>query len=103
MYEKNCHDDTSIIISYRRAGRPSMLSADLTAEVKAIIENLRIAGCAISRKVVISVGNGVLASKCPEMLARNGGSINLSIKWARNIMKSMNWTRRTTCNESSFV
>ena len=71
--------------------------------MKSIIENLRIAGCAISRKVVISVGNGVLASKCPEMLARNGGSINLSIEWARDIIKSMNWARRRAITSGKRV
>ena len=33
------------------------------------------AGCEISRKVVIAVGNGALASKCPEKISR---------KWERN-------------------
>ena len=85
-------DPTSIPFS--RAGRPSLLSETLTTEIKVILENLRISGCAITRKVVIAVGNGVLASKCPDKMSRNGGSIELSIKWARNILKSMNWTRR---------
>ena len=71
-----------------------MLSDVLMTETKLILTNLRIAGCAISTKVVISVGNGVLACKCPERLAINGGSITLWIKWARNLLKSMNWSRR---------
>ena len=71
-----------------------MLSDVLMTEIKLILTDLRIAGCAISRKVVISVGNGVLACKCPERLAINGGSITLSIKWAQNLLKSMNWSRR---------
>ena len=43
----------------------------------------RTAGCSISRKVVNSVGNGVLQAKCPEEMGRNGGKITLSVKWAR--------------------
>ena len=34
-----------------------MFSDELTTEIKVILENLRAAGCSISRKVVISVGN----------------------------------------------
>ena len=63
-------------------------------EIKQILSNLRVARCAISRKVVISVGNGVLSSRCPDKMARNGGNITLSIKWTRHILKSMNWVKR---------
>ena len=41
-----------------------MLSDELTTVIKAILQNLRTAGCSISRKVVISVENGVLQAKC---------------------------------------
>ena len=84
----------NVDISWKRVGRPNLLSEELTSEVKLILQNLRIAGCGISRKVVISVGNGVLQAKCPEKLARNGGSIELSVKWARGILKSMDWSKR---------
>ena len=71
----------------------------LMTEIKLILTNLPIAGCAISRKIVISVGNGVLACKCPEGLAINGG-----IKWARNLLKSMKKRHnRETSHESFFI
>ena len=35
-----------------------------------------------------------LAPPCPKKLANNGGSINLSIKSARNILKSLDWVER---------
>ena len=40
------------------------------------------------------MGNGVLASRCPEKMSRNGGKIDLTVKWARGILKSMNWVKR---------
>ena len=40
------------------------------------------------------MGNGVFASRCPEKMSRNGGKINLTVKWARGILKSMNWVKR---------
>ena len=42
--------------------RPSLLAEELTTEVKVILNNLRTFGYAISRNVVISVGNGVLST-----------------------------------------
>ena len=79
----------AVEIAWKSVGRPIMLS-----EVKLILHNLRMAGCGISRKVVISVGNGVMQAKCPEKLAKNGGPITLSVKWARGILKSMDWSKR---------
>ena len=51
-----------VLFSLPRLGRPPTLSDDLITEIKLILNNLVIAGCAISRKVVISLGNGVLAA-----------------------------------------
>ena len=59
------NDGGATLADWRRIGRPSMLSNELTTEIKIIFQNLRTAGCSISRKVVISVGNGVLQAKCP--------------------------------------
>ena len=74
-------------------GKPALISEELSTEIKQILSNLRVAGCSISRKVVISVGNGVLASRCPEKMSRNGGKINLNVKWASGILKcTMNRT-----------
>ena len=75
-------------------GKPTLISEELSTEIKQILSNLRVAGCSISRKVVISVGNGVLASRCLEKMSRNGGKINVTVKWARDILKSMNWVKR---------
>ena len=75
-------------------GKPVLISEELSTEIKQILSNLRVAGCSVSRKVVISVGNGVLASRCREKMSGNGGKINLTVKWARDILKSMNWVKR---------
>lgn len=77
-----------------RAGRPAMLKDEYTTEIKAILHNLRASGGAISRKTVIAVGNGVLSVRCPELMTKNGGNIKLSTKWARGVLKSMDWVKR---------
>ena len=81
-------------ISFKGPGLPSMASQELTAEIKMILHNLRITGCAISRKTTIVAGTGVLQSKSPEVLLKNGGSIKLTTKWASEILKSMEWSNR---------
>ena len=81
-------------IPFKGPGRPSMVPHELTAEIKMILYYLQIAGCAISKKTTIVVGNGVLQSKSPEVLLKNGGSIKLRTKWARRILKYMEWSKR---------
>ena len=44
------------------AGMPPLVSQDLMTEIKSILSNLRINGCAITREVVIAVANGVLST-----------------------------------------
>ena len=67
---------------------------ELTTEVKSILHNLRISGRAVTRKTVIAIGNGVLKVRCLEMLEENDGSITLTTKWARGVLKSLDWVNR---------
>ena len=53
-----------------------------------------IAGSAISRKTAIPIETGVLQSESPKVLLKNGGSIKLTTKWACEILKSMEWSKR---------
>ena len=53
--------------------KPALISEEVSTEIKQILSNLRVAGCSVSRKVVISVGNGVLGSRRAEKMSRNGG------------------------------
>ena len=54
----------------------------------------RAAGTAISRRIVMAIGNGVVRSNSPTLLKENGGSLELTEDWARGVIKSMNWTKR---------
>ena len=48
------------------------------------------AGTAISRCIVMAIGNGVLKSNNPKVLKENGGSLQLTEDWAKGVLKSMN-------------
>ena len=71
-----------------------MVSDEIVTEIKAILHNLCVSGGAVTRKTVIAIGDGVLSSRCPEKLAKNGGSVTLTTKWARGILKSLDWVKR---------
>ena len=70
------------------------MSNELTTQVKSVLHNLRVSGGAVTRKTVIVIGNGVLKARCPEILAENGGSITLTTKWARGLLKSLDWVKK---------
>ena len=80
-------------------GRPPMVSDGVVTKVKAILHNIRLSGGVITRKTTIAVGNGVLSSRCPDKIARNGGNITLTANWTRSIMKSMGWVKRRDTTE----
>ena len=77
-----------------RQGRPYKMNGELTTEVKSIVYNLRVSGGAVARKTVIPLDNGVLKARCPKMLEENGGSTTLTTKWARGVLKSLDWVKR---------
>ena len=43
---------------------------------------------------LISIGNRVLRSRCPEKLTNSSGSVTLTTKCARGILKSLDWVKR---------
>ena len=61
---------------------------------KSILHNLRVSGGAVTRRTVIAIGNEVLKARCLEMLEENDGSLTLTTKWARGVLKSLCWIKR---------
>ena len=52
------------------------------------------AGGLISRKMVIAIGTGVIKANFPSKLKDFGGHIVLTERWARGLLKSMEWSKR---------
>ena len=59
---------------FKRKSQPNLLSYNLAANVKIIMIGTRAAGTAISRRIVMAIGNGVVKSNNPILLKENGGS-----------------------------
>ena len=70
--------------TFKRKGRPNLLSDHLMKKVKAIIIGTRAARTAINRRIGIAIGNGVVRSNNPAMLKDNGGPLELTEDWERH-------------------
>ena len=79
---------------FKKKGRPNLVSDDFMKKIKTIMIGTGAAGTAISRRIVMAIGNGLVRLNCPTLLNENGGSLELNEDWARRVMKSLNWTKR---------
>ena len=79
---------------FKKKGRPNLVSDDFMKKIKTIMIGTRTAGTAISRRIVMTIGNGVVRSNSPTLLKENGGSLELTENWVRGVIRSMNWTKR---------
>ena len=62
---------------FSKKGRPSLVGEELLVKIKEAIVRIRLAGAVVSRKVVISIGNGILKANDPNRLSEFGGEIEL--------------------------
>ena len=62
------------------------------AKVKTIMIGTRVDRTAINRRIVMTIGFGVVKSN--KQILLNGGLLQLTENWARGILKSMNWVKR---------
>ena len=58
-------------------------------KIRDIIIGSRLAGTALSRKMVVAIGTGVIKANEPKILKEFGGSLELTEGCARNILKNM--------------
>ena len=79
---------------HERRGRPNLSPDELMLKVKDVITGLRLAGGVISRKMVMAIGTGVVKANFPSKLKEFSGHIVLTEGWARNVLKSMAWSKR---------
>ena len=71
-----------------------MVGEELLVKIKEAIIGIRLTGAVISRKMVISVGNGLLKANDPNSFSEFGCGITLTDDWARGLLKSMDWVKQ---------
>ena len=74
---------------FNKRGRPNLVRYDLLQKIKEVVIGERLSGAVIWRKMVISIGNGVLKSNDPKTLSEFGGQITLTEDWTRSTLQSV--------------
>ena len=77
-----------------KIGRPNKVNDEIMLKIKEIIVGIRLAGAAISQKMVIAIGRRVIKANNPSLLLEFEGSVTLTENWARGVLKNMNWVKR---------
>ena len=78
--------------------RPNLVINDLLQKIKEAIIEARLSGAVISRKMVVSVSNGVLKANDLNTLSEFGGNITLTDDRGRGNLQSMDWVKHKGTN-----
>ena len=73
--------------TFKKAGRPNLLDETLLKKVKDIAIGTRPAGGVINRKQILNIAKGVVTANNPNALKELGGSLDLTVRWARDVLK----------------
>ena len=73
-------------IPSKRRGRPKLLG-DYDTQVQQFVKALQQSGTVVTPQVVIAAAEGIVSANNKELLATNGGNVNLKKTWAVSLMK----------------
>ena len=92
---ENGKDPDSILeLPYGKRGKPLLLPPVLDDKVQVYLHKLCIAGGVVNRTIVIAVGHGIANYHDSSLLIENGGTLEITRKWAESLMKRMNLVKR---------
>ena len=77
-----------LVLPQKKRGRPLLLGEQLDKQVQAYITQLRSAGGVVNTPIVIATGIGIVESYDANLLANNGGHIDLGKDWAKSLEKN---------------
>lgn len=78
----------------RAIGRPLLLGNDVEDKAKQIIRSIRDAGGVINNSIVIGIIKGIVKDTDSNLLAENGGSIEIGKPIARRLLERFNYVKR---------
>ena len=70
----------------KKIGRPMLLLENLIKKVIETVANLRLRGAPVSAAVIRAVARGVIIANDRLLLLENGGYIDLSADWSRQVL-----------------
>ena len=80
--------------TFKKAGRPNLLDETLLRKIKDIAIGTRAAGGVINRKQILNTANGVVRANNPNALKEFSRSLELTDRWARDVLKQLKWSKR---------
>ena len=79
-----------------------MLGEELDKQVREYVKYLRERGAVINFAIVIAAGEGIVMNKDLNLLACNGGGINLTKYWAKSLLRRMGMVKRRVSSKSKI-
>ena len=84
----------------KKMGRPLLISEELDRQVREYLQYLREQGSAVNSAITFATAEGVVRSVDANLLAYNGGGINLTKPWAKGLLGHMEMVRRRTSSKA---
>ena len=81
-------------VVFKKVGRPNLLDQNIIKKIKEIAIGTSQAGGVINRRQILNIARAVVRSNNPDILAEFGGTVELTNRWARNILSDMKWSKR---------
>ena len=84
----------------KKAGKPLLLGEELDKQVREYVKYLRERGAVVNSAIVIAAAEGIVMNKDSNLLACNGGGINLTKYWAKSLLRRMGMVKRRVSSKS---
>ena len=81
-------------MTFKKIGKPNILEGHLLRKVKDVAIGTREAGGVINREQIINIAKDVIKANNPDILEEFGGTVKLTEKWTRGVLKQLNWSKR---------
>ena len=98
----NSSQDTSGLevqeLPCKKAGKPLLLGEELDKQVREYVKYLRDLECGavVNSAIVIAAAEGIVMNKDSNLLACNGGGINLTKYWGKSLLRRMGIVKKTS-------
>ena len=89
--------DVSVLPQSKR-GRPLLMPDKLDYQVRAYVRSVREAGGPVTTTIVMSTGRAIVNQHDPQLLAENGGPLQLTATWAKSLLHRMSYVKRKGCS-----
>ena len=70
----------------------------LDYHVRAYVRSVREAGGPVTTTIVMSTGRAIVNQHDPQLLAENGGPLQLTATWAKSLLYRMSYVKRKGCS-----